>query len=257
MNAWICWWCVITSIDIPEDVALQESRIRRRLQLKIFCTTWEALAAVSSDSLQAMGRVEKWLSRSRQRTKWQGPLAEDTAQNFQAKRYIAKYELTQPITHGIATDVGSVGSETSRFMHSGGRRFLAWNRNYDKSVYCPGQENANASIPTHVQFIRPMFGSFDEGDRLPHNIYLWSSPKIKRFRNSLNLHKSAVSLSQELGSWVRGYDTKWCSSQGGSRSETYEVKSRWNLLTWTNSRPTFASCSLLFRWHQILRRNLV
>ncbi len=41
-----------------------------------------------------------------------GSLTEDTEQNdnFRAKRYIAKYTINPAITHGIATDVGSVAA---------------------------------------------------------------------------------------------------------------------------------------------------
>jgi urease subunit alpha len=67
---------------------------------------------ISSDS-QAMGRVGEVITRTWQtahKMKVQrGPLATDTdADNFRAKRYIAKYTINPAITHGISHEVGSI-----------------------------------------------------------------------------------------------------------------------------------------------------
>src|SRR4029453_718471 len=66
----------------------------------------------SSDS-QAMGRVGEVITRCWQtahKMKVQrGTLAPDRkSDNFRARRYIAKYTINPAITHGIASEVGSV-----------------------------------------------------------------------------------------------------------------------------------------------------
>jgi urease subunit alpha len=68
---------------------------------------------IASDS-QAMGRVGEVITRSWQtahKMKVQrGALPEDNARadNFRAKRYVAKYTINPAITHGIAHEVGSL-----------------------------------------------------------------------------------------------------------------------------------------------------
>src|SRR5690606_30792101 len=72
-----------------------------------------AFSMISSDS-QAMGRVGEVITRTWQtahKMKVQrGALKEDksSADNFRAKRYIAKYTINPAITHGIAHEVGSL-----------------------------------------------------------------------------------------------------------------------------------------------------
>jgi urease subunit alpha len=100
--------------DIPEDVAFAESRIRKEtIAAEDILHDLGAFSMLSSDS-QAMGRVGEVILRTWQtahKMKAQrGSLPEDPAQhdNFRIKRYIAKYTINPAITHGIASEVGSV-----------------------------------------------------------------------------------------------------------------------------------------------------
>lgn len=100
--------------DIPEDVAFADSRIRREtIAAEDILHDLGAFSMISSDS-QAMGRVGEVITRTWQtahKMKVQrGALKEDKsgADNFRAKRYIAKYTINPAITHGIAHEVGSI-----------------------------------------------------------------------------------------------------------------------------------------------------
>ncbi len=101
--------------DIPEDVAFADSRIRREtIAAEDILHDLGAFSMISSDS-QAMGRVGEVVTRTWQtahKMKVQrGPLAEDegsSADNFRARRYIAKYTINPAIAHGIGHEVGSL-----------------------------------------------------------------------------------------------------------------------------------------------------
>ncbi|MAZ66960.1 MAG: urease subunit alpha [Kangiellaceae bacterium] len=101
--------------NIPEDVAFADSRIRKEtIAAEDILHDMGVLSMIASDS-QAMGRVGEVVCRTWQtahKMKVQrGSLPEDEnsgADNFRAKRYIAKYTINPALTHGIAHEVGSV-----------------------------------------------------------------------------------------------------------------------------------------------------
>ncbi|TCO78235.1 urease subunit alpha [Chromatocurvus halotolerans] len=99
--------------DIPEDVAFADSRIRKEtIAAEDILHDLGAFSIIASDS-QAMGRVGEVICRTWQtahKMKVQrGRLAEDIdADNFRARRYIAKYTINPALAHGIAHEVGSV-----------------------------------------------------------------------------------------------------------------------------------------------------
>jgi len=105
--------CHHLDTNIAEDVAFAESRIRREtIAAEDILHDLGAFSMIASDS-QAMGRVGEVITRTWQtahKMKVQrGPLESDTdADNFRAKRYIAKYTINPAITHGISHEVGSV-----------------------------------------------------------------------------------------------------------------------------------------------------
>jgi urease subunit alpha len=156
--------------QVPEDVAFAESRIRpETIAAEDILHDMGVLSMLSSDS-QAMGRIGEVVTRTWQtahKMKVQrGPLPEDSARNdnHRAKRYIAKYTINPALTHGIATDTGSIepgkladlvlwkpaffGAKPEMVIKGG---FIAWSVMGDP----------NASIPTPQPVLyRPMFGSF-------------------------------------------------------------------------------------------------
>ena len=101
--------------NIPEDVAFADSRIRKEtIAAEDLFHDLGAFSMIASDS-QAMGRVGEVITRTWQtahKMKTQmGLLKEDLAlgaDNFRAKRYVAKYTINPAIAHGIAHEVGSI-----------------------------------------------------------------------------------------------------------------------------------------------------
>jgi urease subunit alpha len=156
--------------QVPEDVAFAESRIRpETIAAEDILHDMGVLSMLSSDS-QAMGRIGEVVTRTWQtahKMKVQrGPLVGDSSRNdnARAKRYVAKYTINPAITHGMATEIGSIepgkladlvlwkpaffGVKPEMIVKGG---FIAWSVMGD----------ANASIPTPQPVLyRPMFGSF-------------------------------------------------------------------------------------------------
>jgi urease subunit alpha len=162
--------CHHLNSQVPEDVAFAESRIRAEtIAAEDILHDMGVLSMLSSDS-QAMGRVGEvvirtWQTAHKMKTQ-RGPLREDSSRNDnqRAKRYVAKYTINPAITHGMASEIGSIepgkladmvlwkpaffGVKPEMVVKGG---FIAWSVMGD----------ANASIPTPQPVVyRPMFGSF-------------------------------------------------------------------------------------------------
>ena len=156
--------------NIPEDVAFAESRIRgETIAAEDVLHDLGAISIVASDS-QAMGRVGEVISRTWQtahKNKVQrGELPEDAgtgADNFRARRYVAKYTINPCIAHGMAHETGSVevgkiadlclwqpaffGAKPEMVLKGGD---IVWAQMGD----------ANASIPTpQPVLMRPQYGA--------------------------------------------------------------------------------------------------
>jgi urease subunit alpha len=156
--------------QVPEDVAFAESRIRpETIAAEDILHDMGVLSMLSSDS-QAMGRIGEvvirtWQTAHKMKTQ-RGPLAEDSGRNdnLRAKRYVSKYTINPAITHGMASEIGSIESGKladlvlwkpaffgvkPEIVVKGG--FIAWS--------AMGDPNASIPTPQPVLF-RPMFGSF-------------------------------------------------------------------------------------------------
>ncbi len=156
--------------NIPEDVAFAESRIRQEtIAAEDVLHDMGALSIIASDS-QAMGRVGEVICRTWQTAhkmrQQRGLLAEDAAlgaDNFRARRYVAKYTINPAIAHGMSAHIGSVeegkladlvlwkpaffGAKPELVIKGG---VISWAQMGD----------ANASIPTpQPVYPRPMFGA--------------------------------------------------------------------------------------------------
>jgi urease subunit alpha len=156
--------------QVPEDVAFAESRIRpETIAAEDILHDMGVISMISSDS-QAMGRVGEvvlrtWQTAHKMKTQ-RGALSGDSERNdnLRAKRYVAKYTINPAITHGMASEIGSIekgkladlvlwkpaffGAKPETVVKGG---FIAWSAMGDP----------NASIPTPQPVLyRPMFGSF-------------------------------------------------------------------------------------------------
>jgi urease subunit alpha len=154
--------------EIEADMAFADSRIRpSTMAAEDLLHDMGAISMMSSDA-QAMGRIGEMIMRT-----WQtahvmksryGHLGQDTAEadNFRARRYVAKYTINPAITHGIDDEVGSI--ETGKLAD-----LVLWEPKFfgvkPHMVIKAGQiayaqvGDANASIPTPQPFLpRPVWG---------------------------------------------------------------------------------------------------
>jgi len=153
---------------IPEDLAFAESRIRpSTIAAEDILHDLGAISMIGSDS-QAMGRVGEVALRTWQTAhvmkRRRGALAGDgRADNLRARRYVAKYTICPAVTHGLASEVGSV--EVGKLAD-----LVLWDPAFfavRASVVLKGgmvawaqMGDANASIPTPQPSLpRPMFGA--------------------------------------------------------------------------------------------------
>lgn len=159
--------------SIPEDVAFADSRIRKEtIAAEDILHDRGAFSMISSDS-QAMGRVGEvitrtWQTAHKMKTQF-GLLPEDEslgADNFRAKRFIAKYTINPAIAHGISHEVGSI--EPGKLAD-----LVLWKPAFfgvkpamiikGGMIAAAPMGDPNASIPTpQPVHYRPMFGSFGQ-----------------------------------------------------------------------------------------------
>ncbi len=158
----------------PADLAFAESRIRAEtMAAEGILHDYGILSVMSSDS-QAMGRIGESFIRSLQcadkMKRFYGEVPEkynkpgEKADNFRAKRYIAKSTINPAIVHGISEYVGSV--EVGKFAD-----LVIWRPAFfgvkPETVFKNGiimmqqMGDINASIPTPQPILpRDMFGAF-------------------------------------------------------------------------------------------------
>ena len=228
--------------NIPEDVAFAESRIRKEtIAAEDILHDLGAFSAIASDS-QAMGRVGEVIIRTWQtahKMKVQrGILAsekKEVADNFRAKRYIAKYTINPAIMHGIADYVGSIEAGKladiclwkpamfgvkPEIVIKGGA--IAWAQMGDP----------NASIPTpQPVYMRPMFGSF--GGATPSTSLTFVSQEAldAEIPKQINLKTPAVAVSNTRNISKADMKLNEATPKIEVNPETYEVRADGELLT--------------------------
>ncbi|MEN9869944.1 MAG: hypothetical protein RLZZ171_927 [Cyanobacteriota bacterium] len=228
--------------NIPEDVAFAESRIRQEtIAAEDILHDLGAFSAISSDS-QAMGRVGETIIRTWQtahKMKIQrGILSSPTpevADNFRAKRYIAKYTINPAIMHGIAEQVGSleVGKLADiclwkpamfgvkpEIVIKGGA--IAWAQMGDP----------NASIPTpQPVYMRPMFGSFGGATASTSLTFISQVALDLGIPEQFGLKTSAVAVSNTRQLSKADMKLNDATPEIEVNPETYEVRADGELLT--------------------------
>lgn len=227
---------------IAEDVAFAESRIRREtIAAEDILHDLGAFSMISSDS-QAMGRVGEVIIRTWQTSHkmkvQRGTLnpqgTEQKADNFRAKRYVAKYTINPAIAHGIAQYVGSVeegkladlclwrsaffGVKPEIVIKGG---MIAWSQMGD----------ANASIPTpQPVHMRPMFGSFAGARHATSLTFVSQAALEKEIPSQLSLQKAAVAVSGTRQLSKRDMKLNDALPHIEVDPETYEVRADGELL---------------------------
>ena len=190
--------------NIPEDVAFAESRIRAEtIAAEDILHDMGAISMIASDS-QAMGRVGEVICRTWQtahKMKMQrGLLPEDQntgADNFRVRRYIAKYTINPAITHGFASQTGSV--EVGKLAV-----LVLWKPSFfgikpemiiKGGIIAQSQMgDPNASIPTTQPFYsRPMFAAFGSTP-CQHSMVFVSNASVEHVENKYGLQKKVVAV---------------------------------------------------------------
>lgn len=227
--------------NIPEDVAFADSRIRKEtIAAEDILHDLGAFSMISSDS-QAMGRVGEVICRTWQtahKMKVQrGLLPEDSngADNFRAKRYIAKYTINPAIAHGISHEVGSI--EVGKLAD-----LVLWKPAFfgvkpaliikGGAIAAAPMGDPNASIPTpQPVHYRPMFGAF--GRALNHTALSFVSQaameadvashlQLQRTLSPIKNSRSVTKASMVLNDYQPAVEVD---------PQTYEVRADGNLLT--------------------------
>ncbi len=228
--------------SIPEDVAFAESRIRQEtIAAEDILHDLGAFSAIASDS-QAMGRVGEVVIRTWQtahKMKVQrGVLSSPTeskADNFRAKRYIAKYTINPAIMHGIANHVGSIEAGKladiclwkpamfgvkPEIVVKGG--VIAWAQMGDP----------NASIPTpQPVYMRPMFGSFGGATAATSLTFVSQAALDADIPEQIGIKTPAVAVSNTRNIGKTDMKLNDALLNIEVNPETYEVKADGELLT--------------------------
>ncbi|MCB2375978.1 urease subunit alpha [Hymenobacter sp. BT635] len=190
--------------NIPEDVAFAESRIRQEtIAAEDILHDMGALSIISSDS-QAMGRVGEVITRTWQTAhkmkQQRGPLPEDaagSADNFRARRYVAKYTINPARAHGIAHEIGSVEEGKLADLVLWKPQFFGVRAEMilKGGIIAQSQMgDANASIPTpQPSFSRPMFGALGSAIGKASMVFV-SAASVERVRNTYGLQKQVVAV---------------------------------------------------------------
>jgi urease subunit alpha len=202
--------CHHLSPSIPEDLAFAESRIRKEtIAAEDILHDLGALSMMSSDS-QAMGRVGEVITRTWQtahKMKVQrGTLAQDVgtgADNFRAKRYVAKYTINPAIAHGISRHIGSI--EIGKLAD-----IVIWSPAFFGAkpdlilkggmIAAAPMGDPNASIPTpQPVHYRPMFGAFGKAVTSTSLVFVSQAAMANGLRNRLGTEKEMVAIENVRG----------------------------------------------------------
>ncbi|MEL6494887.1 MAG: urease subunit alpha [Cyanobacteria bacterium J06623_7] len=228
--------------NIPEDVAFAESRIRQEtIAAEDILHDLGAFSAIASDS-QAMGRVGETIIRTwqtahkmkLQRGVLKGENA-SAADNFRARRYIAKYTINPAIMHGISDYVGSleVGKLADiclwkpamfgvkpEIVIKGGA--IAWAQMGDP----------NASIPTpQPVYMRPMFASFGGATATTSLTFISQAALQADIPQQFGLNTPAVAVSNTRKLSKADMKLNDATPEIEVNPETYEVRADGEILT--------------------------
>ncbi len=240
--------------SIPEDVAFAESRIRQEtIAAEDILHDLGAFSMIASDS-QAMGRVGETILRTWQTAHkmkvqrgiltsplsggnkgGQTTLSEEKADNFRAKRYIAKYTINPAITHGISDHVGSI--EEGKLAD-----ICLWKPamfGVKPEIVIKGgmiayaqMGDPNASIPTpQPVYMRPMFGNYS-GARTATSLSFVSQAAIDGgIPQQIELQKKAIAVKNTRNLSKTDMKLNEALPDIEVNPETYEVRADGELLT--------------------------
>jgi urease subunit alpha len=196
---------------------------------------------MSSDS-QAMGRVGETLIRCWQTAdkmkRQRGPLGDDSseADNFRARRYIAKYTINPAVAHGISRYVGSVEVGKLADLVVWSPAFFAVKPDLvlkGGAIAAAPMGDPNASIPTpQPVHYRPMFGTLGAAGKQTSLLFTSGAFLADDGPAKLRLERKAVAVENTRGG-IGKRDMVLNASTPNIEvdPETYEVRADGELLT--------------------------
>ncbi|WNJ88903.1 urease subunit alpha [Bosea sp. 685] len=202
--------CHHLSPSIPEDLAFAESRIRKEtIAAEDILHDLGALSMMSSDS-QAMGRVGEVITRTWQTAhkmkQQRGPLPEDAgtgADNFRAKRYVAKYTINPAISHGISRHIGSIAVGKLADLVIWSPAFFGAKPDLiikGGMIAAAPMGDPNASIPTpQPVHYRPMFGAFGKAVTSTSLVFVSQAAIANGLKQRLGTDKEMVAVENTRG----------------------------------------------------------
>ncbi|HEY6927232.1 MAG TPA: urease subunit alpha [Steroidobacteraceae bacterium] len=227
---------------IAEDVAFAESRIRKEtIAAEDILHDLGAFSMMSSDS-QAMGRVGETLIRCWQtadkmkRQRGSLPPDADGADNFRARRYIAKYTINPAIAHGISRYVGSVEVGKLADLVIWSPAFFAVKPDLvlkGGSIAAAPMGDPNASIPTPQPIhYRAMFGGLGKAAARSSLLFVSRAFLEGSGARRLELERTPVAVENTRGG-IGKYSMVLNSATPHIEvnPETYEVRADGELLT--------------------------
>lgn len=232
--------CHHLDAGIPEDVAFADSRIRREtIAAEDILHDLGAFSMIASDS-QAMGRVGEVVIRTWQTAhkmkEQRGALGADSdADNFRAKRYIAKYTINPAITHGISHEVGSIevgkladlvlwkpaffGAKPSLIIKGG-------------AIAAAPMGDPNASIPTpQPVHYRPMFGAYGRTGIITSVSFVSQAAMDDGIAERLQLQRPLVAVKNTRSVTKKDLILNDAMPHMEVDPQTYEVRADGELLT--------------------------
>ena len=224
---------------IPEDVAFAESRIRREtIAAEDILHDLGAFSMIASDS-QAMGRVGETILRTWQtahKMKVQrGSLGTGFADNFRAKRYVAKYTINPAIAHGISSYVGSVEEGKLADLCLWKSAFFGVKPEIvikSGAIAFSQMGDPNASIPTpEPVHMRPMFGSFGGAVAATSLTFVSQVAYNRGIKEEIGLLKEVVGVSNTRSVSKKDMKLNDVLPVMEVDPETYEVRADGELLT--------------------------
>jgi urease subunit alpha len=226
---------------IPEDLAFAESRIRKEtIAAEDILHDLGALSMMSSDS-QAMGRIGEVVIRTWQTAhkmkQQRGPLAEDRetgADNFRARRYVAKYTINPAIAHGVSKHIGSVEVGKLADLVLWSPAFFGVKPDFvlkGGMIAAAPMGDPNASIPTpQPVHYRPMFGAFGGAVGATSLTFVSKAAMANGLRDRLNVAKQFVAVENTRAIGKKDMIHNSATPDIRIDPETYEVRADGELL---------------------------
>jgi urease subunit alpha len=160
---------------------------------------------------------------------------QERADNFRAKRYVAKYTINPAITHGISQYVGSVEAGKLADLCLWRPAFFGVKPEIvikGGAIAYAQMGDANASIPTpQPVHMRPMFGSFGGAIAATSLTFISQAALEKNIPAQLKLQKPAVAVSGTRQLSKRDMKLNDALPHMEVNPETYEVRADGELLT--------------------------